>query len=244
MTPVQATTTAGCPCSKTQRGEHRFFAGMAWLLLAANVIAFARPYYLAGLLAAPLPSPVIHVHAVVATAWMVFFTLQVSMAAPRLHLHRRLGLGGAVLACLLIATGVPAGADTLRRGVPPGGQAPLLFLINISMLGVFATLTVLGYRMRRQPPTHKRLMLLANVGLIFSAMVRWPSAWLYHDLVTATRASHLFLLPLVLYDLWNLRRIHPATLWGSLAILALYEARFRLAETMPWQALAAWVQAP
>lgn len=238
---MQVTTTAHHASLAARRGEHLFFSGMAWLLVAINVVAFARPYYLAGLVAAPLPSAVIHIHAVVATAWMLYFALQASMAATRVDLHRRMGVAGALLASALVVTGILAGADTLRRGVPPG-QAPLLFLVNLSMLVVSAVLIALGYRLRTLPQAHKRLMLLANVGLVFSAMVRWPSAWLYHDLIAATRASHLFLLPLVLFDLWSRGRVHPVTLSVSACIFVLYEARFALAETMAWQAVAMWVR--
>lgn len=55
---MHATTTAKPPPLAAHRGEHLFFSGMAWLLVAINLVAFARPYYLAGPVAAPLPSAV------------------------------------------------------------------------------------------------------------------------------------------------------------------------------------------
>lgn len=92
---------------------------MVFILLATMLVGFARSYYLAGMLHAPLPSRVIHTHAVVFTGWLPLFAVQVSLAAAhRVHLHRRLGIVGFLLACAMVVSGFLAGADTLKRNVP------------------------------------------------------------------------------------------------------------------------------
>lgn len=222
--------------------EHLFFAGMAVLLLATVFVGFAASYYLAGMVKAPLPSLIIHVHALVATFWMLLLAAQVSLvAAHRVDLHRRLGVIAVPLACAMVVTGLIAGADILRRGIPPGLEH-LLFLINTNMVFVFAVLIALAFRMRGDPPAHKRFIVIANVGLMFAGFIRWPVEFLYHNIPAAARAPYCFLLLLVLYDLCSTRRIHPVTLWASAFLVFVFEVQFFVAETMAWRSFAAWVR--
>ena len=243
-----ATTTAQqddqYPASTSARRphEHLFFAGMAVLLLATVLVGFADSYYVAGMVKAPLPSRIIHVHALVATFWMLLFAAQVSLVcAHRVDLHRRIGVIAVPLACAMVVTGLLAGADTLRRGVPPGLEH-LLFLINTNMVFVFAVLIALAYRMRGDPPTHKRFIVIAHVALMFAAFIRWPVEFLYHNISAAARAPYCFLLLLVLYDLRSTRRIHPVTLWASAFLVFVFEVQFFVAESMAWRSFAAWVR--
>ncbi|MCC7153507.1 MAG: hypothetical protein IT161_02970 [Bryobacterales bacterium] len=231
-----------------RRHEHLFFSGMAVLLLATVFVGFAPTYYLAGMVPAPdpsrltLPSGIIRVHAVVSTIWMLLFATQVSLvAARRVHLHRRLGVLGLLAVCAMFVTGLLAGTDTLARNVPPG-RAELLYIVNVSMVVVFAVLMAFAYRMRNTPPAHKRLVLVANIALLFAPLIRFPTALLYLDIPAATRASYLYLLPVILYDFWSVRRIHPATLWSSAFLVFVYEVRVPVAETAAWHAFAAWMR--
>jgi hypothetical protein len=228
--------------------EHLFFSGMALLLLTTVFVGFAPTYYLAGMVPAPepgrlnLPSAIIRVHAVVSTIWMLLFAAQVSLvAAHRIRLHRRLGAIGFLLACVMVVTGLMAGADTLARNVPPG-LSELLYMVNVSMVVVFAVLMAFAYRMRNTPPAHKRLILIANIALLFAPLIRIPIALLYLNIPAATRASYVFLLPILLYDLWSTHTIQRVTLWASAFLIFCYEVRFLVAETALWHAFAAWVR--
>ncbi len=232
----------------SRRHEHLFFSGMALLLLATVFVGFAPTYYLAGVVPAPeparvvLPSRIVRVHAVVATLWMLLFATQVWLVAlHRVHLHRRVGGFGFLLACAMVVTGFMAGTDTLVRNVPPG-RAELLYIVNVSMVLVFAVLMSCGYRMRRVPAAHKRLILVANIALAFAPLIRFRAALLYLNIPAATRASYLFLLPLLLYDYWSTRKIQPVTLWSSAFLVFVFEARTLIAGTAAWHAFAAWMR--
>lgn len=236
------------PALAAPRHEHLFFSGMALLLLTTVFVGFAPTYYLAGIVPAPepgrlnLPSGIVRVHAVVATLWMLLFGAQVSLAAVhRTHLHRRLGGFGLLLACAMVVTGFMAGTDTLMRNVPPG-LAELLFIVNFTMVALFAVLMAFAFRMRNTPPAHKRLILVANIALLFAPLIRIPTAPLYLNIPAATRASYLFLLPILLYDFWSMGRIHPATLWPSAILVFVYEVRFVLAKTASWHDFSAWMR--
>jgi len=109
--------------------DHVFFPGMAVLILATVFAGFAPSYYFAGIFRAPLPSTFIHVHGAVFSCWILLLITQTSLvSAGRVDIHRRLGIAGVVLACLMVLVGVLAATDALVRGFPPG-RDPLAFYI-------------------------------------------------------------------------------------------------------------------
>ena len=241
-TDVQPNRASSPQALPGRRHDHLFFSLMALLLLATVFIGFAPTYYLAGTLHAALPSRTIHVHAVVFTVWMLLFAAQVSLVSVhRVDLHRRLGMIGFLLACAMVITGLLAAADALVRNVA-SGLGDTLFMVNVSMAVMFAVLMAFAYRMRSNPAAHKRLILIADIALMFAPLIRLPIASLYHNIPFATRSSYLFLLPIMLYDLWSTRRIQRVTLWSSAFVVSVFEVRFLVAKTMAWHALAVWIR--
>jgi hypothetical protein len=100
----------------TQRGERRFWGGMALAMALVAFAGFAPSYYMKSRFGAgPELTPLLHLHGAVMTAWLALLIAQTALiAARRVTWHRRLGVLGAMLAVLLIVrrrTG-----DT--RGVP------------------------------------------------------------------------------------------------------------------------------
>src|SRR5436853_156487 len=95
------------PSLPGRRFDHLFFSGMALLLLGTVAIGFARTYYLAGVFRAPLPSPIIHIHGAAFSCWILLLVTQASLvSAGRVDIHRRLGVAGFLLACLMVILGV------------------------------------------------------------------------------------------------------------------------------------------
>ena len=73
-----------------RRYDRQFFMGIVILLIAVVAIGFAPTYYLAGVFRAPLPSPILHIHAVVFTGWMLLLLVQTGLvSAKRVQLHRK-----------------------------------------------------------------------------------------------------------------------------------------------------------
>jgi hypothetical protein len=52
--------------------------------------------------------------------------------------------------------------------------------------------------------------------------------------------TDLFLVPLFLWDIGSRGRLHPATLWGALTILATHALRMPFATTAAWRGVAGW----
>jgi hypothetical protein len=51
----------------------------------------------------------------------------------------------------------------------------------------------------------------------------------------------LFLLALIIYDLATLKRVHPATLWGGLFLVAWQPLRFMIGASESWHVFASWL---
>jgi hypothetical protein len=82
--------------------DRMFFVGMTFLLWASVLFGFAKTYFLAGMVTAPLPNKLVHVHGAVFTLWMVLLAVQVGLiSAKKLKWHKQLGLAGFGLAVLI-----------------------------------------------------------------------------------------------------------------------------------------------
>src|SRR3979490_3037697 len=200
-----------------RRFDHVFFSGMALLLLATVFVGFARTYYLAGVFHAPLPSPIIHLHGAAFSCWILLLVAQASLvSAGRVDIHRRLGIAGVLLACLMAILGVLADTDSLVREAGPAGRDPKFFyIIPLTDMLIFATLVFFAFRARSNPPAHKRLILVATVALMIAAIARWPLALVHRNPIRAALLSYLLLLILVVYDFWCTRKVHRTTLWAG-----------------------------
>src|SRR6202022_474858 len=164
-----ATATAQpspCPPVATglpgRRFDHFFFSGMALLMLVTVFVGFAPSYYLAGLFRAPLPSPIIHVHGALFSCWILLLVTQTSLvSAGRVDVHRRLGIAGVLLACVMVVVGVLAATDGLvRQAGPLGRDVKFFYIIPLSDMLIFATLIFFAFRARSNPSAHKRLILV------------------------------------------------------------------------------------
>jgi hypothetical protein len=136
------------------RFDHIFFSAMALLMLVTVFVGFAPTYYLAGVFHAPLPSTIIHVHGAVFTCWILLLVTQTSLvSAGRVDIHRRLGMAGFLLACLMVIVGVLAATDSLVREAGPAGRdAKFFYIVPLTDMLIFATLVVLACRARFNPP--------------------------------------------------------------------------------------------
>ncbi|HEY9125969.1 MAG TPA: hypothetical protein VIM62_02525 [Acidobacteriaceae bacterium] len=226
--------------------ERVFFAGMAVLLCVVVVYGFSRTYFLAGMMRAPLPSPILHVHGAIYTLWMVVYVAQTALiSARRVAWHRTLGVFGFCLPPVMIALGVIAALDALHRGVEIGPLDPATSLA-IPLVGIAFYTPVIwaAWATRRKPDAHKRLILFSTCGLVEAALGRFP--WAQIGLPPGGGAviglGALLVLP-VLYDLISLHRLHRATMWGVPVIFIGGAAAVPIGMTPAWHAFAGFLAA-
>ncbi len=229
----------------TRRYEHLFFSGMALLILGTVFLGFARTYFLAGVFRAPLPNLLIHIHGAVFFSWILLLIAQTSLvSAGRVDVHRRLGLAVFGLACLMVILGTLAATDALRRTFGGFVQDPKTFyIVPITDMLIFGTLIFFAFRARLNPPAHKRLILIATTALMIAAVARWPFAFIQQTpLWVSELCTYGFLALLAAYDLWSTRKIHRATIWGSLFLIFVQRVRLPIGETAIWHSFATWAQ--
>lgn len=227
-----------------RRYDRFFFSGMAVLLLATVFVGFAKTYYLAGMLRATLPSVIIHLHGAAFSCWILVLIAQTSLiAAGRADIHRRLGVFGFLLACAMVVLGVLAGTNSLARGfAPPGLDAATFYVIPITDMLIFPTLIFFAFRDRFNPPAHKRFILIATLALMIAPIARWPWAVVNGNPIASALIVYLYLLFLVVYDLWSIHKVHRATLWGGAFLIFVQQIRVPIGKTAAWHAFAAWAQ--
>ncbi len=227
-----------------RRYDHLFFSAMALLILATVFVGFAHTYYLAGVFHAPLPSLIIHLHGAAFSCWILLLVTQTSLvSAGRVDIHRRLGIAGFLLACLMVVLGVLAATDSLVREAGPAGRDPKFFyIVPLTDMLIFGTLIFFAFRARSNSSAHKRLILVATTALLIAAFGRWPIDMIRRNPAMAGLSSYIFLLFLVAYDLWSTRKVHRVTLWAGAFLIFVQQIRIPIGKTAAWHAFASWAQ--
>jgi hypothetical protein len=236
--------TANLSVTGTRQGARRFYVGMAIAVLITVFLGFSRSYFLKGYFGSPELSLHVHIHGLVFTSWVLLFLAQTSLVATgRTDLHRKLGVGGAVLAALLLIVGTTTAILRVASGGPSPipGVPPLSFLaVPLFDMVVFALLIGAGLVLRNRPETHKRLMTLATIALTSAPIARLafvrpvgPPAFF--------GLTDLFIVAMLVYDLATRRKVHPATIWGGLVIVASQPLRLMISGTPGWLAFAGWL---
>jgi hypothetical protein len=235
-----------------QRGraaEHRFYAGMAWAILATVLLGFGRSFFLRPffpeLHALTPPERFFYVHGALFSAWVLLLALQPALVARRrIDLHRKLGWLGTGLATIMIVVGVEGALIAASRptgfmGIPvPPAQFMIIPLADMVLFGLFVALAVIG---RRNTQAHKRFMLIASINLLAAAVARIPIPALQGNPLWFFGGADAFFVPLLVWDLATRRRLHWATLLGAVLTIASQPLRMMLSGTVAWGRFAAWL---
>ena len=151
-------------------------AAIAFPLLV--LIGYARSYYFAAYFnSKPLANTLVHVHAVVMTAWVAYFSAQIALArASSIRLHRSLGMAGVALAALVFATGMAVAIDKhlVQRSAPKGVSPEGFFAIPLAEMLLFALCFGGSFYYRKRPAEHKTLMLMTAINFLTPAFARIP----------------------------------------------------------------------
>lgn len=231
------------------RSDDVFFLSMAAVAAIAILIGFARTYFLAGMIRAPLPSLLVHIHAVVFLSWIALFATQIALVTTRhMKLHQRLGAFGVALAAAMILLGLlTANARLARELVHPGdmSMADVMDLYATSLFGMlmFSVFIYFAIRNRSRPTVHKRLILFATFSLLDAAFDRWS----VFDPYPLWQVNLICFVPLILatmvYDRWSTGTIQRVTVWSAAFLLVIQETRHFISQTEPWAHFARWVGA-
>jgi hypothetical protein len=220
-----------------------FFPLIALTAVTSVAAGFAPTYYLSHWFHAPPLTTTVHVHAAAFTAWLALLLSQTLLVRARQHRwHRAMGKAAVVVVAVMVVTGYLV---IFGKPRPTAFMRAFIFTPMLSLV-LFPVMFAAAIHFRRDPATHKRLMLLATIMIAragFTRLMHMVGLDTSHYRTDA--ATYLFLLlPLLVFDVARLGRLHPATAWGSLLLLVRHPLHEAIAYSDWWQRLAAWLTPP
>jgi len=220
------------------RKDRVFHTGMAVAFLVTAFLGFAPTYFLRGFSDRPPLTPLLHIHGLVFTGWLILVLVQSGLIkADRVRLHMTLGIGGAILAAVMVPLVIMVSVAGFRHGA--GGmdaEDPVVFLIfPVGQALMFGGVMAAAIWKRKTPEVHRRLVLVANAIVISPAISRLPFGG--NPMVSLLLTS-LFIVAGMVHDRKSGRRIHPIYIWSAVLLLLSGPVRFGLGHTEAWRAFA------
>jgi hypothetical protein len=188
----------------------------------------------------------VHVHALLFTAWLALFITQTRLiAAHRVDLHMKLGMTSAIFAVVLVTVGVATvfGSAASPRVHGGGFTSPQFAFVGVVTVTAFAVLVALGVAFRRRAGLHKRFMLLsmiATVGPATGRLIGLVGAGKY-GLAIYMSVIAAFTMCCLVYDWRRNRVVHPVFAVGGLVLVLLWPVRYWVAGSEAWQPIGEWM---
>lgn len=226
------------------QSAQRFFVVMAVLATVVALIGFASTFFVPMARGSFVGSPAIFAHAVATFGWIALFVLQPSLIrAGAYDIHVRTGMLGALVAIAVAITGVQVGVFATERDLAAGvGPTAISTILGVvTGMTVFLALVIAGIAFRKQPDTHKRLMLLATIVVLWPAWFRFrhyfpdvprPDIWF------ALVAADSLIVIAALRDKLVLGRIHPVWLFVGSVVIMDHTFEALMFDTPGWRVVA------
>lgn len=224
----------------------RFYSNIALFFAAFVFFGFSRTYYLRFLSDLPPMSMLLHLHGIVATAWVALFVAQTRLiAARRVDLHMKLGIAGVLLAIAMIIVGLLTMAGAAAApGVRPSGLTQAQFsAIPLTSTLLFTACVALALRLRHRADFHKRLMLLAMITILGPAVGRLLLLTDFGLIAPLIQPAFVFCLlaTCIAYDWRRHHLVHPVFAWGGLVLMLSWPFRMWLAGSEVYEPVANWI---
>ena len=255
-------TAVAAPLRARASERSQFFFAMAVLCCLTAFAGFAPTFWLPMTRGAYMARPLVTIHGIIFSSWMLFFVLQTWLVASgRTANHRAAGLFGISLASVMAVFGIIAAIERARDAAGVGAlDAGLAFIIGpIWHITFFAVMVALAVVNIRRPDWHRRLMLVATISMLDAPLARLffyfvkfhrhmpvpvglpPHPPVLNGIMPWEIAVDLYLLVPILYD-WRTRgRPHPAYLLGGGAVVLLELLEAPISHTMAWHGIAGWI---
>ena len=197
---------------------------------------------------APYPL-IVHFHAVAFVGFLVLLTTQLLLIRRNRHdLHRKLGIAGFALACVMLVLG-PATAIVVQRAAfgTPDSDPSFLSIQLIGILDFFVLIAAAALN-RNNPSAHKRLILLAILAISDAGFSRWLGgdihAWFggghsfWISFAGLFMATDFLALGIGAYDLITRGRLHPAYIAGTIWMFGCQATEVILYHSPAWKTVA------
>lgn len=228
-----------------------FFFGFAIGCALIAFLSFVPTYWLPLASGTLRISPSVHAHAALQFGWVMLFVIQAGLAGSgRVAVHRALGVGGVMLAAVMLVFGVIAALHSYHSQAAAGyaEQARAFLIAPISNVLFFAAAVGVAASQFRRPDIHKRLMVIATVSVLAPAIARVFLIAITGGTTIVPPPIHVTLGPSLVTDLLLVvamvhdRRTHgrvDRVYWiGGGLLVAMQVLRIPFAHTSAWQSIA------
>lgn len=235
--------------AERRREERTFFSGMSFLMASAVVVGFlptlyARPLFPARQAAVP-PEPFFLLHGAVCTLWLALMVIQPWLIGRgRYATHRRLGFASLSVGAMVAGTAIWGGITAANRstGFMEAPMAPEAFLLIPFLDAVFFALLLLaGVWFRRDPSSHKRMMLFASLSMCQPGFVRIRLIGVISGALMQFFLTFVFVTVVARWDQRTLGAVHWTTRWLGFPLFLSQFLRFPVAATEAWQVVGRWM---
>ncbi len=189
----------------------------------------------------PLPSKLVHVHGMVMTAWVIYFSVQIALIRTRnVKLHMTMGMAGIVLAVLVVITGTMTAYDAnlVRASAPPGWDAKAFFLVPMFDMLQFVILFSAAIYYRKRPTEHKSLMLLTALNFLPAALFRLPILPPEQGMIQAFGGASVIALGCLAWHSVKHRKVNWVFAAGVVMMIVSVPLRIAIGETQAWREIA------
>jgi len=215
--------------------------------LFAVLIGFAKTFILPvskGSFSAPT---IVYIHGAFAFSWILLFIIQTSLInLKKYHTHIIIGTFGILIAIGTAFTMLPVGMYAANKELKQGlGETAISGILGVCTAAImFLSIVIAALLNRKKPATHKRLMLLATIVVLWPAWFRFrhyfpsvprPDIWF-----AVVLADSLIVISCIWDKIIN-GRVHPVFKYvGSLIILEhIFEVTFF--DSPNWRVLSKYI---
>lgn len=224
-----------------------FFVGMGWNFILMVLLGFIPDYvmlYTTSNLHAHWFS---HLHGALMSLWLILFLVQATLVVRNnLKYHRQLGQASAVFGVIVwISMFVVSIRPRIAFPSPIGDEDWDVVLIQLFGIVFFGLFFAWGILQRKNSAVHKRLLLLTVIAVMQAAVDRMrflpglPLAFFVRFIYL-----DLLIVPLMIYDLLTIKRVHMITWLGGALMIAGQLLMTAAAGTPTWKKIAFGMYAP
>jgi len=245
--------------SAVEDSDTRFFVWLAGACVVIAVGGFTPTYWLQVPVGTFIGTPLMHLHGLLYTAWVLLLFAQCRMIEKRRYRHHRAwGMAGIALAALMVAVGTALAVRGFAEHVAVYGDSARRFLIvplfSMVSFPLFFGLAVANVR---RSDWHRRLMFVATASLLGAALARvFFTAFVgagpgMRPGIGAPLAVNATLVPVLLSNLvivagmvhdWRTRgKPHPAWTIGLIALVGSELLRTPISASPAWLHFTDWL---
>jgi hypothetical protein len=222
------------------------------LFLAAAVgfpllvlIGYFRSYYFSAFFdARPIANSLVHLHGIVMTLWVVYFSAQIALIRSKnVKLHMKMGMAGIALAALVIVIGLATAYDAqlVRAAAPPKVNPHSFFLFPVSDMVLFIILFAGAIYYRKSAAEHKSLMLLTAINFLPAALFRIPPVPEQYVVFWAFGLPNILALICLMWHTIKHRRLNKIFAAGVLLLFVALPLRIVISESEIWLRFVGWI---